>query len=240
MSASREQIEILRKVMRSLGSLREEVVLVGGMAAGFLVTDPGAAEPRNTLDVDLIVEVTSKFDYYDKLRKELLARGFREDTREKAPLCRWVLNGQPVDVMPTDPAVLGFSNPWYSHAIATATKVQLPTQRGPTLEFRLVTAPSFLATKMASFASRGAGSLLHHDIEDIVSLADGRAQLVHEIAADVVELREFVAQSMATLLRAGLEEHITSHLPGDAASQARAPSVLETLRRIESLTEPCR
>jgi hypothetical protein len=42
-------------------------------------------------------------------------------------LCRW-RSAQPrlmVDVMPTDPAILGFSNPWYEEAISSAATIAL-------------------------------------------------------------------------------------------------------------------
>jgi hypothetical protein len=226
----------MRMVMQRLGDLREDMVLVGGMAAAMLVTDAGAQEARITNDVDLIIEVTSRLDYYEELQQRLRALGFREDTRENAPICRWLLDGQAVDIMPTDPDILGFSNAWYSHAIATAQRVMLEsTEIGP-LEIKVASAPAFLATKLASFASRGNGDLLHADIEDIVSLIDGRAALRDEVLDDVEELRTFIESTLAALVRDGLEDHIASHLPGDMASQARQPIVVERLRRIAGLT----
>jgi len=45
------------------------------MVRGLLVTDPGASSPRPTKDVDLVVEVNTRIEYYgfcDVLR----ARGF--------------------------------------------------------------------------------------------------------------------------------------------------------------------
>ena len=230
-----EQMLVLRKIAEGLGDLRDEVVLVGGMATGLLVTDPGAAEARPTIDVDFVIEVESRVDYYRRVRERLRARGFREDIREGAPLCRWLLDGHSVDVMPTDPEVLGFSNDWYPHAIATAERVLLTPDEAEPLAIRLVSAPAFCAMKLASFASRGDGDLLHRDIEDVISLIDGRGELLSEIEADSPELRTFLAVSISTLLRAGLEEHVASHLPGDFASQAREPLVVAILQRIADL-----
>jgi hypothetical protein len=52
----------------------------------------------------------------------------REDTRERAPVCRWVTpDGDIVDVMPIIGDVLSFANPWYAEAIATATSYRLDT-----------------------------------------------------------------------------------------------------------------
>jgi hypothetical protein len=41
-----------------------------------------------------------------------------------------------------------------------------------------------------------------------------------------------VTESIRALLRAGLEERVSSHLRGDVASQAREPLVLERMRRL--------
>jgi hypothetical protein len=232
--ASPGQVAALLKVARGLGELREEVVFVGGIVGGLLVTDPGADEARPTLDVDLVVEVTSKVEYYEGVRGRLLSRGFREDTRERAPLCRWIFDGEDVDVMPTAPSVLGFSNRWYMHAIRTAQRLTLADDTGP-LAIRVISAPAFLATKLEAFASRGGGDLTHPDIEDVVYLIDGRKELVREVESDLEELRAFVAESMKALLSAGLDERVSMHLRGDFASQAREPLVVGILRRLAAL-----
>jgi hypothetical protein len=229
--ATPEQVASLVKVARGIGDLNEDVVFVGGIVAGLLITDPGAAEARPTVDVDVVVEETSRVGYYEKVRARLLSRGFREDTRERAPVCRWLFEGQEVDVMPMDPRVLGFSNAWYPYAIATARRVTLSDEAGAVV-IRVISASAFLATKLESFASRGDGDLLHRDIEDVVYLIDGRAELVHEIESEIETLRTFVTESIRALLRAGLEERVSSHLRGDVASQAREPLVLERMRRL--------
>lgn len=231
MKASPEQLAALRLVARRLGKLRDEVVFVGGMTTGLLVTNLGAPMARPTDDVDLILEVASTVEYQTKLRKRLYSCGFREDTREDAPICRWLLEGVAVDVMPTTPDVLGFSNQWYVHALRTAQSMALPPDDKGTVSIRVITAPAFIATKLESWKARAKGNLLHHDIEDIVSIVDGRAEFLGEIESEAPELRKFVAKSLTALFRAGLEEHLAGHLPGDGASQARLPSVLTALRR---------
>jgi hypothetical protein len=41
---------------------------------------------------------------------------------EGAPLCRWLVKNVAVDVMPVDPAILGFGNVWYPSGIARAIR----------------------------------------------------------------------------------------------------------------------
>lgn len=233
MKASAEQLVALRAVARALGSLLDEVVFVGGMTSGLLITDPGAPTARPTDDVDLIIEVASTVEYQTQLRKRLRVRGFREDTREGAPHCRWLLDDTfVVDVMPTNPSVLGFSNRWYAHAIKTAKSVTLPPDLRGAVSLNVITATAFCATKLEAWHSRGNDDLFHHDIEDFVALADGRAELLAELESETPELRKFVADAVHKLLAAGLDDQLAGHLAGDAPSQARLPAVQTTLNRI--------
>ena len=103
---------MVERIAAALGPLRERVVFVGGSATGLLITDPLAAAIRVTKDVDVIVEVATHSGYY-QVEEALRDLGFRNDTREGAPLCRWRWEELILDVMPTDPAILGFSNCWY-------------------------------------------------------------------------------------------------------------------------------
>ena len=58
---------------------------------------------------------------YHALEEKLRALGFQNPLDDEKPiLCRWKFRGIKVDVMPTDAAVLGFSNRWYGTGIANA------------------------------------------------------------------------------------------------------------------------
>src|SRR3990167_8160102 len=105
--------EPLIVVARKLAHLRSRVVFVGGMVRGLLITDPAAGAPRATKDVDLIVGIASRLEFH-RLCDELRRLGFREDSTAGAPICRWVVSGIHVDVMPDDESIFGFRNRWYS------------------------------------------------------------------------------------------------------------------------------
>ena len=98
-------LEVLRLAIKHLGELADEFVFVGGCATGLLITDSAAPPIRPTFDVDAIVELSSKAEYY-RLSKMLHQRGFKEDTRKGAPLCRWVIDTLVLDVMPTDTKII--------------------------------------------------------------------------------------------------------------------------------------
>jgi hypothetical protein len=96
---------LLSAMADRLGPLLNRVVFVGGCATGLLVTDPTAPAIRTTEDVDVITQVASYYEYQE-LAHELRRLGFAEDTREGAPLCRWVVDNMTLDFMATDPRSL--------------------------------------------------------------------------------------------------------------------------------------
>ena len=102
-----------------LRPLLGELVFVGGAVTGLLVTDDAAGDPRTTLDVDAIAEITS-YAAYAAFGDRLRGLGFTEDTSESAPLCRWVRQETILDVMPLDEKILGFSNRWYRAAMESS------------------------------------------------------------------------------------------------------------------------
>ena len=223
----------LLAVAKRLGPLRDQVVFVGGMIRGLLVTDPAAGPPRPTDDVDLIVDVPSRQAYHE-LGDRLRELGFQEDTEEGAPICRWMVDGVRTDVMPIDPAILGFSNVWYAdardHVSITST---------PDGDLRHLDGPHFCATKLEAFASRAGGDLYHHDLEDFIGLVDERERLVDEIGTAPKEVRDFLAETVAALLASQpFLEALPGHLPGDSASQGRLPLLVSRLRRIAGLRTP--
>ena len=71
-----------------LGVLREDMVFIGGCATGLLITDQAAPDVRPTIDVDVIVEITSRVEFY-RLEEELQARGFQQIMQEDSPICKW-------------------------------------------------------------------------------------------------------------------------------------------------------
>lgn len=112
-------LEILEAAVHRLGPIADELVFLGGCATGLLITDPAAPPIRMTRDVDAITDVASRGDYH-RLSERLRERGFREDQSAGAPLCRWRHGSVILDVMPSDPTLLGFGSPWYQPALETA------------------------------------------------------------------------------------------------------------------------
>lgn len=224
-----ENRELLIRGARALGNLRNDLVFVGGCTTGLFLTDPGAANIRPTRDVDVIVETASLAEYY-ALGDRLRALGFFED---KTIVCRWQIGDLLVDVMPTDPGVLGFSNRWYPEAITHAIDHELE----PGLAIRVVTSPYFCATKISAFHGRGEGDYAgSHDLEDFLAIVDGRPELVAEIRAAADDVRSYLAAEVRQLLDAqAFHDVVPGCLTPDPASQARLPLLVSRLGAIASL-----
>jgi hypothetical protein len=108
---------------RLLHPLLQELVFVGGSATGLLITDQAAPSVRATDDVDVITEVGT-YGQYETLSQRLRGLGLTEDTSDGAPMCRWRYQDLVIDVMPTNPRILGFANRWYAPAIKAARTIQ--------------------------------------------------------------------------------------------------------------------
>jgi len=222
-------IEAIAEVARQLGPICERVVFLGGAVTGLLITDTAAPEIRNTDDVDVIINVASRSSYYN-LEDELRALGFTQRHAQGDPICRWGIDGIVVDIMPTDESILGFSNRWYVPAIERAMEMSLPNGLG----IRVITPPDFLATKLEAFLGRGQGDfLLSQDIADIVSLIDGRVELVAEVSAADLSVRQFIAISLSDFQKSQIfAEALAGHMLPDAISQQRISLVLERIDQL--------
>lgn len=222
-------IEILEMAVNQLGDLIERLVFLGGCATGLLLTDKAAPPIRFTQDVDVITEVATMAEYY-RLAEQLRDHGFVEDSSDNAPICRWKTGLILLDVMPTNPALLGFGSSWYQEALEAAHSYQLPSGKS----IRMITAPYFLACKFAAFDSRGNGDfLMSHDMEDIVAVLDGRPEVINEIAHTPESLRNYLIQRFRNLIgNTYFRQALPGHMPSDPASQARVSVIHDRIMEI--------
>jgi predicted nucleotidyltransferase len=221
-------LALLRAMAIALGPLRERLVFVGGCATGLLVTNPAAADVRATEDVDAIVEVAS-LARYNALRPLLAAQGFVQTMEANTPPFRWFWNGMQLDLVPVDERVLGFANRWYRPGFAAAVSTEL----APGLALRHLDAPHFLATKFEAFDDRGGRDVyVSHDLEDIVTVIDGRSELIDELAQADAAVRRHVVSRIQNLLA---HPELPNALPGIVSQSIRAGIVLDRLQQIASM-----
>lgn len=222
-------IELLSGMAHAMGPLCEQVVFVGGCATGLLISQPLVADARATEDVDAIVEVASLVGYH-ALADQLMARGFKQTMADNTPPFRWFWQGMQLDLVPLDERVLGFANRWYRPGFEAAVLATLPTG----LVLRHLSAPYFVATKLEAFKDRGNNDVyLSHDLEDIITVVDGRDELLTELAAAPSEVRHFIAQHFQAVL-----EHtdFSNVLPGIVSQSTRAGLVLQRFSDIAKLS----
>lgn len=102
----------------------------------------------------------------------------------------------------------------------------------PDLAIRVANPAVLLATKLEAYLNRAKGDyVMSHDITDVVTLVEGRPQLVQEVARLGGDAKEFVRNVLGNLLsNPDFRLAIHGHLPPDASSQERVAIVLERLR----------
>ncbi len=229
-AASNQNETFLLAALEKLAPVLDRIVFVGGCATGLLITDSAAAPVRPTLGVDVIVETASYLEF-TQLEEQLRNLGLHESRAEDAPVCRWVTDNLMIDVMPTDPKILGFANRWYRPAFAHATMTELGGYK-----FRLINAPYFLATKIEAFHGRGRNDYrMSHDLEDIVTVIDGRHEIVAEVTHSELTIRQYLKTKFTTLLeQRDFLEALPGHLLPDRASQQRLPIVIDRFRQMAS------
>ncbi len=192
-------IAMLERAARELSPFLDEIAFVGGATVALWITDPAAPDPRVTKDVDLVAEVASRAAWY-RFEERLRAHGLRNDSSSPV-ICRW-LSGEPgdelvVDVMPGKASILGFENRWQRPALDHAQAVQLPSGQ----RLRAISPPYLVATKLEAWSGRGGGDHLRsHDLEDVITLVDGRPELIDEVATAPPDLRSFLSHEVGALL----------------------------------------
>ncbi|GAB5559826.1 MAG: hypothetical protein SynsKO_14730 [Synoicihabitans sp.] len=196
-----------------------------------LVDQAELIEIRPTDDVDVVIEVLSHSDY-TKLEQRLRGVGFANDFRVGAPRCRWVLGNLTVDIMPTRGELQGLNTAWFQEALESA--IEIPVQGA---RLTVVSAVGFLATKYAAFEDRGKGDYYGSaDVEDMITVIDGREEITREITDSDPALCRFVVESIKTLNEdPDFQDALSGLLPSDEAGQARLPALRAKLQQIAGL-----
>lgn len=172
-----------------------EVAFVGGSTTAMLVTDAVVLDDiRFTDDVDLVIELAG-ISAWQRLTERLAAKNFKI-TGEDEVNCRFRFNDVVVDVMPSDPAVLGYANRWFVEGLAKADKFTLPSG----IIIQIFKPAYFLATKLEAFSGRGNGDPYHKDVEDIIIVIDGREELLDEVRQAEPELKEYIVAGIRELV----------------------------------------
>jgi hypothetical protein len=220
-----EQIVMLEKVASVLTGLNRLVVYTGGATIALYLDSVAAADVRPTRDVDCVVEVNSRMEYYD-LSSQLRGLGLRES--QEGPLCRWIYDDLIVDVMPTEPAILGFSNSWYKAGIEQALPYMLPSG----MQILIFPAVYLLASKIEAFRGRGSNDFYgSHDLEDIMLLLDGCIALEDEVSRAAADVKAYIKTWVESEFKK-LDEVAPAYLAHAAIAAGRDRMLRDLIRRL--------
>jgi predicted nucleotidyltransferase len=187
-------VSFLLPVVERLNETGIPYVLVGGVAVPFYLSDDLANHVRPTKDIDVIV-AAAKLAQFDRVEERLRKFGFVNHPEIRH---RWLLGTTLIDVMPAESDIMVTINRWYRSTFETAEVIEIASGHG----VRIASPACFLATKMEAFMNRGGGDFLaSHDLEDFVSVIDGRHTIIKDLANNCpLEVREFLRTSVKHLL----------------------------------------
>lgn len=215
---------MLSSTVIGLGPLKDEVVFVGGATIELYITARPALRVRPTDDVDCVVEVASRMDYY-KLEERLRAQGFTHAPEERI-VCRWKYKDVLVDVMPIEGDILGFTNRWYRQGFERSILANL----GAGLAIRIFDIPHLIASKIEAFKGRGQNDFVGSpDMEDIVTVIDGVPDIQEKLLQAPENVATYLKDAFGELLGDDrFLDCLEGHLPliGRAERVARALEIL--------------
>jgi len=221
----RELRELMAECATLLARASIDGVFMGGATIPLHLEPDLAVDFRGTDDVDCVFACDSYIAYHQATQR-LLALGFDPDP--EGPICRLTRGPLVLDLMPSDPTVLGFANRWYKLAVQSPVETEIS---GVTI--RMFRVEHLLATKVEAFGSRGADDhYASHDMEDIVTLLDGAGtQLELGIERADSELRLFIQAFLRALLDMKyVDDVLEAHLPGERRVHRHA--IKERIRAI--------
>lgn len=225
--------KVVNELLKDLG---QDYVFVGGAIVSLYAAESTSeSKIRPTNDVDVIVELAS-YGGYAKLDTKLRALGFKNDI-VSGVICRYQVQGITVDVMPTDPKVIGFSNRWYPEGFQTAVTHQIDRQTA----VRIFTLPYFVASKLEAFIGRGKNNYISStDFEDLVYIFENAHDFEGKMQAAPDHLKTFVRDELSRIIDyPDFREGLSGHMSGGYLAAA-PDEIIDMLRQTLSIDPPYR
>ncbi len=138
------------------------------------------------------------------------------------------VGGQVAELLVTDASVVRM-RPTDDVDVVVPLKSATDFVLEPGLAVRIAAPSAYLATKWVAFASRGAADpMSSHDLEDLVAVVAGRAEIVGDVQASPPEVRQFICRETAAFLAAPWAAGI---LEGNLPDARRVPGLVEGVTR---------
>ncbi|MGI6395549.1 MAG: hypothetical protein ACOX2F_12635 [bacterium] len=221
--------EDIISVDKKLKSAGLNYVFIGGSVLQFLIEDPLASPVRTTFDIDIVLDVLTDPGQI-QLEKKLSSAGFRHDISEGAPRCRWVTDDNiKVDILSTKEKFSGNNSKWLAETVSSPFLIKRDEN-----VFKIASPACFIALKLEAFTDRGNDDFLgSKDLEDLIAVVDGRAEIVKEIFESNKLVAQFISEKLAQLLKNNeFIASIAGHLMPDPASQERRHIVFDRLKKM--------
>ena len=205
--------ERLQEIAEGMQSLNERLVYVGGAMAGSYANDPAAVEPRPTTDVDCVVD-SKNYAEHAAVEEQLRKLHFQNDTESEPPvICRWVYNGEIVDVMSYEEKSLSFGNRWYRPGFEHRELYTLPSGKQI---YRLPVA-YYMATKIEALMSRGGADWRGaKDFKDIIYVLNYCTDIKARFRASETDVQQYLSEQFANMLqRPNFNEEIECAISAD-------------------------
>lgn len=224
---SNTNIVRLQKIADAMQNLNERLVYVGGIVTGLYATAPSATAPRPSDDVDCVVNTTS-YREHAAFEDLLRANHFQHDKTPDAPICRWIFNGEKVDVIPMGEKALLFGNPWYMPGYQKRKTYTLPSG----IIIHILSVTYYIASKINALLLRGGDDWRGaKDFEDIVYVLNYCTDVIDNFKTEDTDVRSFVSKQFAAMQkRPNLKEEIECALSYNETD--RIDTVLETMENI--------
>ncbi|MBQ6330658.1 MAG: nucleotidyl transferase AbiEii/AbiGii toxin family protein [Kiritimatiellae bacterium] len=227
----------MNEIAASIVALNEKLkdapfdfAFLGGSVLSLLVNDPTVDAIRVTKDIDIVANVRTRTEFHREER-ELESRGFRHDTREDAPICRWIVDGIVVDVLPVREDVLGWKSPLFEEALQTATTINIEGH-----SVKVVSPPFFVALKIEAFEDRGKGDFVSStDFEDVICLFNGRGTLVDEISAEPVVCSKLAEKFAGYLTNPDLEDAVMGFVQTESRPEDRFAAIMSAFHKLANV-----
>jgi len=183
----------IRAVYNNLADLKDKVVFVGGATIS-LYADRSTLEVRPTTDIDVIIELLN-YGERAKLEEKLRTIGFQHDI-DSTVVSRFKIQGIIVDIIPTTPDSIGFSNQWYPEGFKNAIEYKIDDDN----IVKILSSPYFIATKLEAFKGRGSSDgRTSKDFEDIVFVLENRQTIWKELNETTGKIRNYLINEFTKL-----------------------------------------
>lgn len=221
----KKNIEMIEIVADRLKEHLDNIVFTGGATVILYLDDKGAPDPRPTYDIDCVIEVT--YVELIKFEKELRKLGFTQPL-DTTLICRWEYNKIIVDFIPNDDKAFGFSNFWHKIGFKNALEYNINNK----LKIKIFPAPIFISSKFQAFKNRGQNDYrTSQDIEDIITILNGRNNIYEEIKNSDQKLKTYIVQEFLKIYNNNsFNEIIYSNL--DVKDRNRQNYIAELIKKI--------